>query len=227
MFFFFDPTIVLLIPAVLLAIYAQYKVSSAFKKYSKINTARNITARQAAEEILRANGLSQIRVNRVEGNLSDHYDPRKRQLFLSQPVYSSNSIAALGIAAHEAGHAIQHERGYVPFKLRSAIVPAASLGSSLAFPLFFIGIIFSFPILWKIGIVFFAGAVLFHLVTLPVELDASRRALKSLSQQGLLVDSELDGAKKVLQAAALTYIAAAAMAILNLLRMLILARGRE
>ncbi|MDY0179157.1 MAG: zinc metallopeptidase, partial [Synergistaceae bacterium] len=179
--FFFDPTFLVLIPALILAVWAQARVKSAFQRYSEVRARRGVTARDAVRTILDSNGLSGVPVERVQGALTDHYDPRKKVLRLSESVYGSPSIAAIGVAAHEAGHAIQDVRGYAPLKLRNAFVPVASLGSSLALPLFFIGFLFANPTMMDLGIIFFAAVLLFHLVTLPVELDASKRALSILS----------------------------------------------
>jgi Zn-dependent membrane protease YugP len=187
-----------------------------------------MTGAQVARRLLDANGLGDVEVEKVEGNLTDHYDPRKRILRLSEGVYGSQSVAALGIAAHETGHAMQHGQGYLPLTVRASFVPVANLGSTLAFPLFLVGFIFtSFKVLMDVGIIFFAGAVLFHLITLPVELNASSRAITSLANGGYLVGEETRSAKAVLSAAAWTYIAAATMALTQLLRLLILRGMRD
>ena len=175
--FFWDHTFLLVLPAMALAIYAQYKVRSTFARYSKMPTARGISGATVASGILRRNGLSSVEVRETPGTLSDHYDPRSHTLNLSSPVYRGRSLASAGVAAHEAGHAVQHDRGYLPLRIRHGMVPVANLGTGLAFPLFFIGFLFRGPILMDIGIALFAGAVLFHVVTLPVELNASSRAL--------------------------------------------------
>ncbi len=222
---FWDPTFIILLPALLFAIWAQSKVRKAYSVWSGVETSRRIPASEVASGILSSYGLS-LRIERVPGQLTDHYDPRSRVLRLSDGVYDSTSVAAAGIAAHECGHAIQHAEAYAPLMLRNSIVPVVSLGSHLAFPLFFIGIFFSIPILMKIGIFLFAGAVAFHIITLPVEFDASRRAIAVLERMQILQPEELDGAREVLNAAAMTYIAAAAMAILNLIRLLMLSRRR-
>ncbi len=222
--FFFDPTFLLLIPALILAVWAQSKVKGAYRRYSAVYAREGLTAREAARKILDDNGLQAVPVERVRGNLTDHYDPKAKVLRLSEGVYDSRSIAAIGVAAHEAGHAIQDARSYVPLKLRNAIVPVASLGSGAAFPLFFLGFLFGWPPLMDIGILVFLGVLVFHLVTLPVELDASSRALKILGGSGLLASDEIGGARAVLNAAALTYVAATVMAAVQLLR-LVLLRG--
>jgi uncharacterized protein len=218
-------SMVLLVPALVLGMYAQAKVSSNFNKYSKINAVGGMTGAQAARTLLDAAGLVGVGI-KVEGSkLSDHYDPRSRSLTLSPEVGNSPSLAAIGVAAHEAGHAVQHAEGYAPFKARSALVPVANLGTNLGFFLFFFGLIFfRSGLLMNVGIVLYAAAVLFTLVTLPVELNASRRALALLSNRSILVGNELAGAKKVLDAAALTYVAAALMAILQLVRLILISR---
>ncbi len=218
----FDPLYIIMIaPALLLSIFAQIKVKSAFSKYSKVPTSRGITGAQAAREILRAAGINDVGIEQSRGFLSDHYDPRSRVLRLSQKVYAGNSLASVGVAAHEAGHAIQHARGYLPLKMRSALVPISSLGSNLAWPLLIIGFIFAAKSLILAGIIFFSLAVAFQLVTLPVEFNASFRAIQALPQTGILMESEVAGARKVLSAAALTYVAAAASAVLQLVYFLL------
>ncbi|RMF57656.1 MAG: zinc metallopeptidase, partial [Calditrichaeota bacterium] len=205
--FFWDPTMILLIPALLLAFYAQYKVRSTYNKYSKIQNARGLTGYDAARHLLQINGIYDVEVEEVEGVLSDHYDPRDKTVRLSTENYRGASLAGVAVAAHEVGHVIQHATGYVPLKIRHSILPVTNLGSMAAFPLFFIGFLFGAPILMDLGIVFFAGVVLFHLVTLPVEFNASNRAMKQLVNHGLLARQEASAAKKVLNAAALTYVA--------------------
>jgi len=228
--FFWDYTIFLLIPPLILALYAQQKVKSIYRYYSTKLASSRISASRVAQEILNSSGASDVRIEQAAGQLTDHYDPRKKVLRLSQGVYGSPSLAALGIAAHEAGHAIQHHSGYAPLHLRNAIYPVANLGSSLAFPLFFIGFIFSRQgpsLLMDIGILLFAGAVVFSLLTLPVEFNASRRAMGLLREGGYLKEDELQGARKVLSAAALTYVAATAMAAVQLLRLFLLRGSRR
>ncbi len=220
--FFWDPTFILLIPALILAIYAQTKVKSAYRKYSAVRNAHGLTGYQAAVELLRMNGISDVEVEEVPGELSDHYDPRTKTVRLSSMNYHSDSLAAVAVAAHEVGHVIQHATGYVPLQIRHAILPVTNLGSWMAFPLFFVGLIFSWPELMDLGIIFFTGVVLFHVVTLPVEFNASHRALLQLQSHGFLTTQEIGGAKKVLNAAALTYVAAATMALMNLIRLLLL-----
>ncbi|MDN5336334.1 MAG: uncharacterized protein PWR02_1360 [Synergistales bacterium] len=220
--FFFDPTILLLIPALILAIWAQMKVKGAYAQYSRVMARNGMTAKDVARRILDENGLYNIPVERTAGSLTDHYDPRGKVLRLSETVYNSPSIAAIGVAAHEAGHALQDAGAYAPLKVRNSIVPVVNLGSGMAFPLFFIGFLFGAPVLMDVGILFFVGVLVFHLVTLPVEYNASGRALKILSGTGILASDELKGARAVLNAAALTYVAATVMAALQLVRLLLL-----
>lgn len=220
-------TFLMLVPAILLTVYAQIRVSSTFNRYSKVRSGRGLTGAEGARMLLDSGGLQSVPIELIEGKLSDHYDPRTRTLRLSREVGQGASLASLGVAAHEAGHAMQHAEGYAPMKLRSLLVPAANLGSNLGYILFLAGLIFlRSPLLMNVGIAFFSAAVLFTVVTLPVELDASRRALALLSEKGILVSTEIDGARAVLRAAALTYLAAALMAILNLVRMILLSRNR-
>ncbi|MGC9324497.1 MAG: zinc metallopeptidase [Desulfomonilia bacterium] len=215
---FIDPLyLIMVLPALLLSIYAQIKVKRSFSKFSRVPTSRGVTGAQAARYILQAAGIRDVDIELSRGFLSDHYDPRSKVLRLSESVYSGNSLASVGVAAHEVGHAIQHATGYAPLRLRSALVPVTTLGSNLAWPLLIIGFIFMAKSLVIAGIFFFSFAVLFQLVTLPVEFDASSRALKALPASGILSDVEVAGARKVLNAAALTYIAAAATAVLQLL----------
>ncbi len=222
--FYYDPTYILVLPAIFFALYAQTKVNSTFNKYSKISNRNNITGAQVAEKILKLYGIYTVEVERVAGNLTDHYDPKANKIRLSDSVYNSTSVAAIGVAAHETGHAIQHNNGYLPIKLRNAVLPAANIGSQAAFPLVILGIIFSFETLVSAGIILFTAVVAFQLVTLPVEFNASNRAISIIESQGVLVDDELKGAKKVLRAAAMTYVAACAVALGNLLRLLSVSR---
>lgn len=218
----FDPLyIIMILPALLLSIYAQIKVKTTYSKFSRMSTYRGITGAQAAREILRSAGVHDVDIELTRGFLSDHYDPRSRVLRLSESVYSGDSIASVGVAAHEAGHAIQHAHGYAPLKMRSALVPISSLGSNLAWPLLIIGFIFMSQSLIMAGIIFFSLAVLFQIITLPVEFNASSRALKALPASGILSDIEVGGARKVLTAAALTYVAAATAAVLQLVYFLL------
>jgi len=235
--FSYNWTIVLIIPGIILSLWAQWKVKHAYAKYAEIGTQAGITGAQVAARILQEAGIGLVGntkgatgqvvgLEAIPGQMTDHYDPRDRTLRLSQDVYNGHSIAAIGIAAHEVGHAIQHAKAYSMLLWRTAIYPATRFASTLAWPLLLAGFIFSFKPLISIGIAFFAFAVLFTLITLPVEFDASRRAIRALSNGGYLTDDELYGAKKVLSAAAWTYVAAAAVAILELVRLLIMSRSR-
>jgi Zn-dependent membrane protease YugP len=219
--------LIFVIPALIFSLYAQFKVKSAFNKYSRIRNASGMTGADVARAILDRSGLHGVMVEGVAGDLTDHYDPRTRVVRLSQSVYGSNSIAALGVAAHETGHAIQHSEGYGPLVLRSTLVPVARIGSSLGFPLAILGLAFSFSFLVNAGIILFALAVAFYIITLPVELNASKRAIRTLEDTGILNYNEIDPAKKVLRAAAMTYVASAAVAVANLLRLLLLLRRRR
>lgn len=222
----FDPRyFILLMPALLLGLYAQWQVRSTFARYSRVNASSGISAARLARRLLGGAGLSNVKIEQVQGTLTDHYDPRTRTLRLSRP--ESRSLAVLGVAAHEAGHAIQHAQAYKPLGLRTAIVPVANFGSQLLFPLLIFGIWFHAPMLINIGIIAYSFAVLFTLVTLPVEFNASRRAIGLLQDGGFITSGEELGAvKKVLGAAALTYVAAAAAAVLQLLYLLLLSRNR-
>jgi Zn-dependent membrane protease YugP len=226
-FFFWDWTLILLVPALLLGVYAQIRVSSTFNRFAQVPAAGGLTGAEGARRILDANGLQGVSIEMVSGRLSDHYDPRGKVLRLSEEVGGRNSLASLGVAAHEVGHALQDAAGYAPMKIRSTLVPAANIGSNVGFILFFIGLIMGRnPVIMNIGIVLFSVAVLFTIITLPVELNASRRAMTALAATGILVGPEADGARKVLNAAALTYVAAALMAILNLVRLILISRSR-
>ncbi|MBN7772048.1 zinc metallopeptidase [Clostridium aminobutyricum] len=229
----FDSTIILLIPAMLFAFYAQAKVSSAYKRYAAVGNRKRMTGAQAARRILDSNGLNDVRIEMVNGTLSDHYDPRKRVLRLSPKVYNEPSIASASIAAHECGHAIQHAKSYMPLTFRNAIAPIVSIVSNLSWPLLIIGMIAvnagyytNGTLIFDLGILFFAGVVVFHAVTLPVEFNASRRAIQQMESLGVIYQEEVPAAKKVLSAAAMTYVAALAVAVANLIRILLI-RGRE
>jgi Zn-dependent membrane protease YugP len=219
--------LVLVVPTIILSLWAQIMVKSTFAKYSKIRCAKGITGAAAAQLLMQANNISNVAIEPVSGSLTDHYDPGHKVLRLSQPVYGETSLSAVGVAAHETGHAIQHARGYGPLGLRSTLVPVANIGSSIGPWLALAGIVMSIPILLNIGIVLFSGAVLFYLITLPVEFNASSRALAVLKQSRVLNDEELRGVRKVLSAAAMTYVAAALVAIMNLLRLVLLSRRRR
>ena len=218
--------IILILPALLFSMWAQHMVTSRFKKYSRVITANGLTGAEAAQEVLRKNGVSDVRIEPVAGNLTDHFDPRDNVIRLSQSVYDAQSIAAVGVAAHEAGHAIQYAHGYSPMKLRAAIIPVTSVGSKLAMPLVLLGLVLGMAGLINLGILFFSFAVLFQLITLPVEFNASMRALKILDEYGLLSQEEMPGAKKVLTAAAMTYVAALAVSLAQLLRLLAMSQNR-
>lgn len=224
---FWDPTFVILLPALILALYAQIRVQTTYARYSQVPVANGRTGAEVAQEILRRNGLSNVEIERIDGVLSDHYDPRTRTLGLSSDVYDGASVAAAGVAAHETGHALQHARDYAPLTLRSAMVPTVQFGSWLAWPLFFLGFLFHSGTMMQVGILIFSAMVAFTVITLPVEFDASARALRVLREERLVTAEELRGVRSVLVAAALTYVAAAAMAILQLVRMLLLSNLRR
>ncbi len=229
-FYGYDLTYFLfMIPCLILSLYCSAKVNSTFNKYSKVANRRGITGAQAAYQVLSSNGVTGVRIEQVSGHLSDHFDPRTNTIRLSESVYNSASVAAVGVAAHEAGHAVQHAQGYMPNKIRSAIVPVANIGSRLSWILILIG--FLLPVQYNfvvtLGIAFFSFSVLFTLVTLPVEFNASNRALATIQSTNLLYDDEYKGAKKTLSAAAMTYVAAAATAVAQLLRLLLLANRRR
>ncbi len=226
-YFYFDWTMLLILPALIISVWAQIKVSSTFNKYSKVMTRRGMTGADAARAILDANGLRSVRVERGRGHLSDHYDPRANVIRLSESVHDSQSTAAVGVAAHEAGHAVQYAENYSPIKLRAAIIPVTRFGSMLAMPLFFIGILMASDILMYGGIILYSAVAVFQLVTLPVEFNASARAVKVLDEKRILAPDELKGAKRVLSAAAMTYVAALLTSLLTLLRLLLLAGGRS
>jgi len=219
--------LILVAPTLILSLFAQIKVKSTFAKYSKISCSRGITGQGAAENLLRSNNISNVTIEPVGGSLTDHYSPSDKKLRLSEPVFGSSSIAAVGVAAHEAGHAIQHARRWGPLALRSTLVPAANIGSSLGPWMAIAGLGLSYPMLVNIGIILFSAAVLFYVITLPVEFNASDRAIKILRANNVLNEQELKGVKKVLTAAALTYVASALTAIASLLRMILLSRRRR
>lgn len=224
---YFSSYDILILPALILSIWAQYAVNSAYKKYSAISNRSGLTGADAAKRILSGAGIYDVSVNHISGNLTDNYHPVHKTLNLSDGVFGSSTIAAVGIAAHEAGHAIQHSRGYIAIKLRNLILPVAQLSSSAAMPLFVLGLVLSMGPLVDLGILLFSGAVLFQIITLPVEFNASRRAIKAIEAGEILTDEEIKGAKKVLKAAAMTYVAAAAMAALQLLRLLAISGRRR
>jgi len=218
---------ILVVPALIFSIYAQMKVKNTFSRYSKVPNRRGFTGADVARYILDSNGLGEVQVQSVRGQLTDHYDPGKKVVRLSGPVYSSTSVAALGVAAHETGHAIQHKTGYGPLALRTNLVPIAGIGSSAGPYLAIFGLIFGLPVLVNIGIILFTLAVAFYLVTLPVEFNASKRAISTLESSGILTVEEIEPAKKVLKAAAMTYVASATVAMANLLRLILLANRRK
>ncbi|MBQ7151704.1 MAG: zinc metallopeptidase [Synergistaceae bacterium] len=222
-----DPTIIIVIPALLLSMWAQARVNSTFSQYSRVQARAGVTADSVARSLLGLYGMANMPVNHVSGNLTDHYDPRNKTLNLSDSVYGSRSIASIGVAAHEAGHAIQHLEMYTPLVFRNTIVPVVNLATTASTPLFFVGLLMSNSLLINIGIMLFTAALIFHVVTLPVEINASSRALKLLEQTRTLAPDELAGAKKVLTAAAWTYIAAALTSALTLVRMLLISRSRR
>jgi len=216
-----------LIPIFLLSIWAQIQVSGSFRRYSAVNNRRNLTGAEAAEAVLRAHGVHDVEIRSVGGNLTDHYDPRDNTIYLSQSVYSAPTIAAVGVAAHEAGHAVQYAEGYVPVRVRSAIVPATQVGSKFSFILLILGLLLYSQPLFLFGIVLFSLTTIFQFVTLPVEFNASHRAIETIEGQHLLEDDEIAGAKSVLRAAAMTYVAALLMSLLQLLRYVFIFTSRE
>lgn len=229
-YYYFDPTYILVIIGAVICLLASARVKSTFRKYNRVRSMSGMTGAQAAERILQAAGIYDVSVQHVSGELTDHYDPRNKVLRLSDSTYASPSVAAVGVAAHECGHAIQHQKSYVPLSIRSAIVPVANFGSAIAWPLIIIGMFITSntgTLLINIGILCFSLAVLFQLVTLPVEFNASSRAIRILGDTGILDSQELRSTRKVLGAAALTYVAGAAAAILQLLRLVILFGGRN
>ena len=227
MYFYWDWTYLLIIPGLILGLWAQFRVKGAYAEYSRISTRLGRSAAQVVDDLLRRNGNHAVRIGRVSGELTDHYNPASETLNLSAGVYASDSIAALGIAAHEAGHAMQKHDGYLPLRLRTAIVPAVNICSTLSTPLFFAGLIFAWEPLTTLGILLFAASTLFALVTLPVEFNASRRAVAMLTEGGYVSGEEERGVRKVLNAAALTYVAAAVTSLLSLLRLVMLANRRR
>ncbi len=228
--FYYDPTYVMVLIGVVICMLASANVNRTFQKYSRIRSHSGMTGREAAERLLHANGIYDVTVQCVAGNLTDHYDPRNKTLNLSDSTYASTSVAAIGVAAHECGHAVQHANGYAPLKIRGSLVPVANFGSTLAWPLILIGFLIqgnASVLLINLGILLFSAAVLFQIVTLPVEFNASSRALKSLETNGILYTEEVADTRKVLRAAALTYVASAASAILQLLRLILISGGRR
>ena len=222
-YYYFDPTMLIVLPAIILAFYAQIKVKSAYAAGDQVLTSRGMTGFDAARRILDANGLHYVRIEQITGELTDHFDPRENVIRLSAKVYHSNTASAVGVAAHEAGHAVQYAQNYAPIKLRAAIIPACNFGSMLAMPLFIIGLFLVIePLMW-LGIIAYSLTAVFQLITLPVEFNASRRAMTILSDSGRFTEEQLRASRKVLSAAALTYVAAMASALLSLLRLVLIA----
>lgn len=217
----------IMVPVIVFAFICQLKVNSNYKKFSKIANSRGMTGADAAYNLLRINDITDVKIRKIQGNLTDHYNPQTKEICLSEGVFGSRSIAAVGIACHEAGHACQHAVGYFPLKIRNAVIPATKFGSTLGIPLALFGIIFNFEPLIYVGIILYSIVALFQLITLPVEFNASKRALQTISANGFLVGEEYNGAKKVLTAAALTYVAALASSLATLLRLLIVARRND
>lgn len=229
-YYYWDPTYILVVIGAVICMIASARVKGTFNKYSQLRSMSGMNGAQVAQRVLQAAGIYDVKVRHVSGSLTDHYDPRTKTVNLSDPVYNATSVAALGVAAHECGHAIQHAKSYAPLSIRSALVPIANFGSMLAWPVILIGLLFntrSSGLIIDIGILLFSAAVLFQLVTLPVEFDASRRALVMLRTQGILADDELRYTRRVLKSAALTYVASAAAAILQLLRIILITNGRR
>ena len=229
-YYYWDPTYILVVIGAVICMIASARVKGTFNKYSQLRSMSGMNGAQVAQRVLQAAGIYDVQVRHVSGSLTDHYDPRTQTVHLSDPVYNATSVAALGVAAHECGHAIQHAKSYAPLSIRSALVPIANFGSMLAWPVILIGLFFntrSSGLIIDIGILLFSAAVLFQLVTLPVEFDASRRALVMLRTQGILADDELKYTRRVLKSAALTYVASAAAAILQLLRIILITNGRR
>lgn len=226
--FFYDATYILVLIGALLSMWASARVNSTYKKYAQVRSASGLTGAEAARRILNGAGIYDVQIEHISGNLTDHYDPRGRVLRLSDTVYGSPSVAAIGVAAHECGHAIQHSQGYAPLQIRSAIVPVANIGTKAAFPIILLGLVFgSSYTLIQVGLLCFACGTLFQLITLPVEFNASARAVDILGNTRMLSDTELGSTKKVLSAAAMTYVAAAAASVLSLLRLVLLFGGRR
>lgn len=229
-YYYWDPTYILVVIGAVICMIASARVKGTFNKYSQLRSMSGMNGAQVAQRVLQAAGIYDVQVRHVSGSLTDHYDPRTKTVNLSDPVYNATSVAALGVSAHECGHAIQHAKSYAPLSIRSALVPIANFGSMLAWPVILIGLFFntrSSGLIIDIGILLFSAAVLFQLVTLPVEFDASRRALVMLRTQGILADDELRYTRRVLKSAALTYVASAAAAILQLLRIILITNGRR
>ena len=224
MYYFYDATYILVIIGAIISLIASMNVKSTFNRYDEYNSRSGLTGAMAAQEILRAAGITNVRIERVSGNLTDHYSPKEGVLRLSDSVYNSTSVAAIGVAAHECGHAMQYDEEYFPIKIRAAVIPIANIGSALSWPIILLGLFLGATGLMQLGVVLFSLVVVFQLLTLPVEFDASARALRTLRERNMLESSELTGARKVLTAAALTYVAALLTSILQLLRLVLLTR---
>ena len=226
-YFYGDWSILIVLPALIFTLWAQSAVKSAYQQYSRVRNAHGMTGADAARRILNQNGLHHVRIERVAGQMTDHYDPREEVIRLSEGVYDSPSVAAVGIAAHEAGHAVQHATDYGALKLRNSIIPVCRFGSMAAMPLFFIGLLLASDMFMTVGILAYAAVTLFQLITLPVEFNASRRAMKAIESWGYMSADEQDGSRRVLRAAAMTYVAALATSLLTLLRLLVLFSDRR
>ena len=227
MYYFYDATYILVLIGAVISIIASMNVKSTFSRYSRNNYRTNMTGAQAASEILRAAGITDVRIERVSGNLTDHYSTKEGVLRLSDSVYDVNTVAAVGVAAHECGHAMQYDQDYFPIKIRSVVIPLANIGSSLSWPVILLGLIFGATGLMQIGVLLFSLVVIFQLLTLPVEFDASARALRTLRDRNMLAGRELSGARQVLTAAALTYVAALVTSVLQLLRLVLITRRND
>ncbi len=227
LFYFDQYYLILVVPALIISMIAQMQVKGTFNKYSRMGSTKNMTGAEVARHLLQSNGIYDVQVTTVRGQLTDHYDPRKRVLRLSESTYASTSVAAIGVAAHETGHAIQHDVKYAPLVLRSSLVPVANLGSTAGPYIAVLGLFMNLPVIINIGLLLFAGAILFYLITLPVEFNASKRAVANLESTGLLMNSEIGPVKKVLRAAAMTYVASALVAVASFLRLLLLAGQRR
>lgn len=225
--YYFDPTYVLVVIAFILTLFASFGVKATFSKYDKVKNARGITGAEAARRILDANGLQNIRIEHISGDLTDHYSPNENVIRLSDATYNSDSVAAIGVAAHECGHAVQHKVGYFPIRLRNSIVPVVNIGNSLSMPLFLIGLLLNMTGLAMFGAILFGLVLVFQVVTFPVEINASRRAMKTIEGMSMLEDDELKGARKTLTAAAMTYVAAVAATALQFLRLLLILNNRR
>ena len=226
-YYYYDPTYMLIVISALISLFAQFLVNSRFSKYSRVRSRSGMTGAQAAERILQSQGIYDVAIQRVSGKLTDHYDPRNKTLNLSDAVYASTSVAAVGVAAHECGHAVQHQVGYVPIKIRNGIVPIVNVCNTLSMAVFIIGLILGLGRLAMVGAILFGAVLVFQLVTLPTEINASRRAMKTLESMYLLEGDELTGARKTLTAAAMTYVAAVASTALQFLRLVLLANRRR